>query len=73
MNTPALPLVSLDELTNLSRRASTVIERLRERVFAPGTQKELDLRFNVRTAAERHVQVGMLLVLHKPRYPFQYC
>ncbi|HRO15820.1 MAG TPA: AAA family ATPase [Paracoccus sp. (in: a-proteobacteria)] len=47
-----LPAVTLDELSILSRRASTVIERLRERVFAPGTQKQLDLRFNVRTAAE---------------------
>lgn len=52
MNTPALPPVSLNELERLSHRASTVIERLRERVFAPGTQKTLDLRFNVRTAAE---------------------
>lgn len=47
-----LPPVTLDELSVLSRRAATVIERLRERVFAPGTQKQLDLRFNVRTAAE---------------------
>ncbi len=50
--TPVLPPVSLEELGQLTRRASTVIERLRERVFAPGTQKQLDLRFNVRTAAE---------------------
>jgi chromosome partitioning protein len=49
---PALIPVTLDELTVLSRRASTVIERLRERVFAPGTQKRLELVFNVRTAAE---------------------
>ena len=48
----ALPPVTLDELSVLSRRAATVIDRLRERVFAPGTQKQLDLRFNVRTAAE---------------------
>ena len=37
-----LPPVTLDELSVLSRRAATVIERLRERVFAPGTQKQLD-------------------------------
>jgi len=47
-----LPPVTLDELGVLSRRATTVIERLRERVFAPGTQKRLDLIYNVRTAAE---------------------
>ncbi|MFC0339623.1 AAA family ATPase [Paracoccus niistensis] len=51
MDSVLLP-VTLDELSVLSRRAATVIERLRERVFAPGTQKQLDLRFNVRTAAE---------------------
>ena len=50
--TPVLPPVTLDELGILSRRASTVIERLRERVFAPGSQKRLDLIYNVRTAAE---------------------
>lgn len=47
-----LPPVTLHELAVLSQRAGTVIERLRERVFAPGTQKQLALRFNVRTAAE---------------------
>ncbi|NUB45678.1 AAA family ATPase [Fertoebacter nigrum] len=52
MDTTVLPPVTLDELALLTRRASTVIDRLRERVFAPGTQKQLDLRFNVRTAAE---------------------
>lgn len=50
--TPVLPPVTLDELSNLTRRASTVIDRLRERVFSPNTEKQLDLRFNVRTAAE---------------------
>ncbi|WP_312528313.1 AAA family ATPase [Paracoccus sp. (in: a-proteobacteria)] len=49
---PVLPPVTLDELGVISRRASTVIERLRERVFAPGSQKRLDLIYNVRTAAE---------------------
>lgn len=50
--TTVLPSVTLDELGVLSRRASTVIERLRERVFAPGSQKRLELIYNVRTAAE---------------------
>lgn len=49
---PVLPPVTLNELSLLSRRAATVIERLRERVFAPGSEKRLELRFNVRTAAE---------------------
>lgn len=49
---PVLPPVTLSELSLLSRRAATVIERLRERVFAPGSEKRLELRFNVRTAAE---------------------
>lgn len=49
---PVLPPVTLAELSHLSRRAATVIERLRERVFAPGSEKQLELRFNVRTAAE---------------------
>ncbi|MBM1635081.1 AAA family ATPase [Sulfitobacter mediterraneus] len=52
MQQPVLPPVTLTELANLSDRASTVIERLRERVFAPGASKSLDLRFNVRRAAE---------------------
>ena len=52
MQQPVLPPVSLAELAHLSDRASTVIERLRERVFAPGASKTLDLRFNVRRAAE---------------------
>ncbi|SMO84722.1 AAA family ATPase [Paracoccus laeviglucosivorans] len=47
-----LPPVTLDELGVLSRRATTVIERLRERVFSPGTQKRLELIYNVRTASE---------------------
>jgi chromosome partitioning protein len=47
-----LPPVTLTELSLLSRRAATVIERLRERVFAPGSEKQLEIRFNVRTAAE---------------------
>lgn len=50
--TQVLPPVTLDELSVISRRATSVIERLRERVFSPGTQKRLDLIYNVRTAAE---------------------
>ena len=52
MSDPLLPPVSLEELDLLSTRATTVIERLRDRVFAPGTAKALDLQFNVRTAAQ---------------------
>ena len=44
--------MGLEELDRLATRASTVIERLRDRVYAPGTQKRLALRFNVRTAGE---------------------
>ena len=44
--------VTLNELDNLSNRANTVISRLRERIFAPGSDKALDIRFNVRSAAE---------------------
>jgi chromosome partitioning protein len=50
--TAALPPVGLDELTALAHRAGVVIDRLRERVFAPGGQKRLEIGFNVRTAAE---------------------
>jgi len=52
MQQPVLPPVTLIELGNLSDRASTVIERLRERIYAPGAAKSLDLRFNVRKAAD---------------------
>lgn len=44
--------ISLDEIDALASRAGIVIDRLRERVFAPGSQKRLELTFNVRTAAE---------------------
>ena len=44
--------IGLDDLDRLSSRAATVIERLRQRVHAPGASKQLELRFNVRTAAE---------------------
>ncbi len=52
MAEPILPQITLDELDFLANRASTVIDRLRDRVFAPGTAKALNIRFNVRTAAE---------------------
>ncbi|MFT3688484.1 AAA family ATPase [Paenirhodobacter sp.] len=52
MSSPALPPIALDDLSQLSRSASHVIERLRERVFAPESRKQLELRFNVRSAAE---------------------
>lgn len=52
MDNTVLPPVTLNELSLLTRRAATVIERLRERVFAPNTEKRLEIRFNVRTAAE---------------------
>jgi len=52
MQDSPIPPVTLNELEALSNRASNVIERLRDRVFAPGTQKKLNLRFNVRSAAE---------------------
>ncbi|MEO1556333.1 MAG: AAA family ATPase [Pseudomonadota bacterium] len=52
MEQSALPPVSLDELDKLATRAATVIDRLRDRLYAPGTQKELQLRFNVRRAAD---------------------
>lgn len=52
MDDTVLPPVTLNELTQLTRRAATVIERLRERVFAPNAEKRLEIRFNVRTAAE---------------------
>lgn len=52
MDDTVLPPVTLNELTQLTRRAATVIERLRERVFAPNAEKRLEIRFNVRTAAD---------------------
>ena len=52
MQDSPIPPVTLQELEALSDRASNVIERLRDRVFAPGTQKQLNVRFNVRSAAE---------------------
>ncbi|MFD1344354.1 AAA family ATPase [Litorisediminicola beolgyonensis] len=52
MEQSALPAVTLTELDQLSSRAATVIARLRDRLYAPGTEKRLELSFNVRRAAE---------------------
>lgn len=52
MTQTPLPPVGEAELEMLSTRAATVIERLRDRVFAPGTSKRLHLSFTVRKAAE---------------------
>lgn len=52
MDNQVLPLVSLSGLQNLSNRADTVMNRLRDRVYAPGSEKRLELSFNVRSAAE---------------------
>lgn len=52
MDTEVLAPIGLTELDLLSLRASNVMDRLRDRVYAPGTTKTLDLRFNVRSAAD---------------------
>jgi chromosome partitioning protein len=52
MDLPVMQGVGLEDLDRLAARASTVIDRLRSRIYAPGTEKRLELRFNVRTAAE---------------------
>ncbi|MEP5757794.1 MAG: AAA family ATPase [Litoreibacter sp.] len=44
--------VNLDKLEEMSQRSSSVIERLRDQLYAPGTHKTLDLSFNVKTAAQ---------------------
>lgn len=44
--------ISLDKLMSLSDRANNVIERLRDQIYAPDSRKSLDIRFNVKTAAE---------------------
>ena len=46
------PGIGLAELEVMADRATLVIERLRDRVFAPGGTKELALRFGVKKAAE---------------------
>ncbi|MEL6959807.1 MAG: AAA family ATPase [Pseudomonadota bacterium] len=52
MDQPALPPVTLQELDQIANRATTVISRLRDRLYAPGSEKQLQLRFNVRAAAD---------------------
>ncbi|MBB97905.1 MAG: chromosome partitioning protein [Rhodobacteraceae bacterium] len=47
-----LPPVTMTEFEELAGRSETVINRLRDRVFAQDRSKKLELRFNVRTAAE---------------------
>ena len=49
---PGSPGVGLAELEVMADRATLVIERLRDRVFAPGGTKELALSFGVKKAAE---------------------
>lgn len=44
--------VGLDRLDQLSERAADVIDRLRDQVYAPDQRKTLNLRFNVKTAAQ---------------------
>ncbi len=44
--------IGLSELDELASRAAIVIERLRDRLYAPGTQKRLELQSDVRIAAE---------------------
>ncbi len=44
--------IGLAELEMMAERAALVVERLRDRVFAPGQAKRLDLSFSVRRAAE---------------------
>lgn len=49
---PILTPVTMQDLENLANRSSTVINRLRGRVYDDDNRKTLDLSFNVRTAAE---------------------
>ncbi|PYE82243.1 AAA family ATPase [Pseudoroseicyclus aestuarii] len=51
METVLLP-VTMQDFERLADRSAAVIGRLRDRVFGRETGKTLDLRFNVRTAAE---------------------
>ena len=46
-----LPRVGQIDLDRLAARAGRVLSALRDRVYAPETDKTLDLRFNVKTAA----------------------
>jgi len=51
MNT-VLPPVTLENFETLANRSATVINHMRHRLYAEGSTKTLELRFNVRTAAE---------------------
>ncbi|MEL6519407.1 MAG: AAA family ATPase [Pseudomonadota bacterium] len=44
--------VTLEQLSSLSDRSSSIIERLRNEIYAPDNRKQLQVRFNVKTAAE---------------------
>ncbi len=50
MNT-APPPVTLEHFEALANRSATVINHMRDRLYAEGATKTLELRFNVRTAA----------------------
>lgn len=50
--TQLLPPVTMENFEALANRSEAVISRLRDRVYSEGSRKTLDLRFNVRTAAE---------------------
>jgi len=51
MNTVLAP-VKLEDFEALANRSATVINHMRERLYTQGSSKTLDIRFNVRTAAE---------------------
>ena len=44
--------IGLARLSTLSNRSNDIIERLRGQVYAPDSRKTLNVRFNVKTAAE---------------------
>ena len=44
--------IGLERLSTLSNRSNDIIERLRGQVYAPDSRKTLNVRFNVKTAAE---------------------
>jgi chromosome partitioning protein len=46
------PGIGLAELEVMAERAALVVDRLRDRVFAPGQSKRLDLTFSVKRASE---------------------
>ncbi|MCP5085448.1 MAG: AAA family ATPase [Rhodobacteraceae bacterium] len=52
MNVSVPSRIGLNDLNALATRSSTVIERLRDRVYSPGSEKSLEISFNVRSAAE---------------------